>query len=146
VLPFIEKSGLMVTDVEILRLHYAETLKNWRERFLANRARAKAIYDERFCRMWEFYLSGSEAAFRWQDLMVFQIQLAHRNDALPITRNYIAKNEKTLAMREAAPEPAAPAAQPARATAKPATRTAPAGAGKTPAKASVRGKRKPAKS
>ena len=78
VMPAIEKSGLMVTDVEILRLHYAETLKHWRERFLANRERAKAIYDERFCRMWEFYLAGSEAAFRWQDLMVFQIQLTQQ--------------------------------------------------------------------
>ena len=75
VMPAIEKSGLMVGDIEILRLHYAETLKHWRERFLANRERAKAIYDERFCRMWEFYLAGSEAAFRWQDMMVFQIQL-----------------------------------------------------------------------
>ena len=58
VMPAIEKSGLMVSDIEILRLHYAETLKNWRERFLANRDRAKEIYDERFCRMWEFYLAG----------------------------------------------------------------------------------------
>ena len=102
-LPAIEKSGLMVTDIEILRLHYAETLKHWRERFLANRERAKAIYDERFCRMWEFYLAGSEAAFRWQDLMVFQIQLTRRNDTVPITRDYIEKCEKALAMREAAP-------------------------------------------
>jgi cyclopropane-fatty-acyl-phospholipid synthase len=105
VLPHIEKAGLMVADVEILRLHYAETLKNWRERFMANRDKAKAIYDERFCRMWEFYLAGSEAAFRWQDLMVFQIQLTHRNDALPITRDYIAKCEKTLAMHEHAHGP-----------------------------------------
>jgi cyclopropane-fatty-acyl-phospholipid synthase len=102
VLPAIEKTGLMVTDVEILRLHYAETLKHWRERFMANRERAKAIYDERFCRMWEFYLAGSEAAFRWQDLMVFQIQLAHRNDTLPLTRDYIGKCEKALAIHEAA--------------------------------------------
>ncbi|MET0599521.1 MAG: cyclopropane-fatty-acyl-phospholipid synthase family protein [Mesorhizobium sp.] len=102
VLPTIEKAGLVVTDVEILRLHYAETLRHWRERFLANRERAKAIYDERFCRMWEFYLAASEAAFRWQDLMVFQIQLAHRNDALPITRDYIGKCEKALAIHEAA--------------------------------------------
>ncbi len=110
VLPAIEKSGLMVTDVEILRLHYAETLKHWRQRFLANRERAKAIYDERFCRMWEFYLAGSEAAFRWQDLMVFQIQLAHRNDTLPITRDYIGKCEKALAIHEVAHETAPPPA------------------------------------
>ena len=98
----------MVTDIEILRLHYAETLKHWRERFLANRDRAKAIYDERFCRMWEFYLAGSEAAFRWQDLMVFQIQLARRNDTLPITRGYMAKCEKALAMHEMAHPARAP--------------------------------------
>ncbi len=105
VLPAIEKSGLMVTDIEILRLHYAETLKHWRERFMANRERAREIYDERFCRMWEFYLAGSEAAFRWQDLMVFQIQLTRRNDTLPITRGYIEKCEKTLALHEMAHGP-----------------------------------------
>ena len=102
VFPAIEKSGLMVTDVEILRLHYADTLKHWRERFLANREKAKEIYDERFCRMWEFYLSGSEAAFRWQDLMVFQIQITKKNDVLPVTRGYIEKTEKSLAMHEMA--------------------------------------------
>jgi cyclopropane-fatty-acyl-phospholipid synthase len=105
VLPFIEKSGLMVADIEILRLHYAETLKNWRQRFMANRDRAKEIYDERFCRMWEFYLAGSEAAFRWQDLMVFQVQLTRRNDIVPLTRDYVGKCEKALAMHEAAHEP-----------------------------------------
>ena len=114
VLPHIEKSGLMVTDIEILRLHYAETLKHWRERFLANRDKAKAIYDERFCRMWEFYLAASEASFRWQDLMVFQIQLAHRNDTLPVTRDYIGKCEKALAMHAMAHRKAIPAAKPPR--------------------------------
>ncbi|MEJ6781516.1 cyclopropane-fatty-acyl-phospholipid synthase family protein [Aminobacter sp. Piv2-1] len=114
VLPAIEKSGLMVTDVEILRLHYAETLKHWRERFLANRDKAKAIYDERFCRMWEFYLAASEASFRWQDLMVFQIQLAHRNDTLPVTRDYVGKCEKALAMHDMAHRRAGPAAKPPR--------------------------------
>lgn len=114
VLPAIEKSGLMVTDVEILRLHYAETLKHWRERFLANRDKAKAIYDERFCRMWEFYLAASEASFRWQDLMVFQIQLAHRNDILPVTRDYIGKCEKALAMHDIAHRRTGPAAKPPR--------------------------------
>jgi len=102
VLPVVEKAGLMVGDIEILRIHYAETLKHWRERFLANRDKAKAIYDERFCRMWEFYLSGSEAAFRWQDMMVFHIQLMRRNDATPITRNYMEKCEKALAVRDLA--------------------------------------------
>jgi cyclopropane-fatty-acyl-phospholipid synthase len=100
VMPAVEKSGLMTGDIEILRLHYAETLKNWRERFMANRDMAKAIYDERFCRMWEFYLAGSEAAFRWQDMMNVQIQLTRRNDTLPITRSYIEKCEKALAAHE----------------------------------------------
>ncbi len=63
---------------------------------MANRDKAKALYDERFCRMWEFYLAGSESAFRWQNMMVFQIQLAHRQDAVPLTRNYIEQEEKRL--------------------------------------------------
>ena len=105
VMPAIEKSGLVVSDIEVLRLHYAETLKNWRQRFLANRDRAKEIYDERFCRMWDFYLAGSEAAFRWQDLVVFQIQLARKNDTVPITRGYIEKCEKALALHGSAHEP-----------------------------------------
>jgi cyclopropane-fatty-acyl-phospholipid synthase len=108
VLPVIEKAGLMVGDVEILRLHYAETLKAWRERFLANREKAKSIYDERFCRMWEFYLSGSEAAFRWQDMMVFQIQLTRRNDIVPITRGYMEKTERALALKDASESEAMP--------------------------------------
>lgn len=103
-LPAIERSGLAVTDVEVLRLHYAETLKHWRERFLANRQRAVDIYDERFARMWEFYLAGSEAAFRWQDHVVFQVQMTKRNDTLPVTRNYIAEAEDAL--RKAKPAPA----------------------------------------
>jgi len=100
VMPYIERSGLAVTDVEILRLHYADTLKHWRERFMANRDKVKAIYDERFCRMWEFYLCGSEASFRWQDLVNFQIQLTRKNDVLPMTRDYMGKCEKALAMHE----------------------------------------------
>ncbi|MBZ9822516.1 SAM-dependent methyltransferase [Mesorhizobium sp. CA4] len=110
VLPAIEKSGLVVTDIEILRLHYAETLKHWGARFAANRDKAKAIYDERFCRMWEFYLAASEAAFRWQDLVIFQFQIAKKNDTLPMTRDYMAKCEKALELRDIAhKEPAAPA-------------------------------------
>lgn len=100
VMPAIEKSGLVVNDIEILRLHYAETLKHWRARFLANRDKAKAIYDERFCRMWDFYLAGSEAAFRWQDLVIFQIQLTRKNDTLPVTRDYIQETEKELALHD----------------------------------------------
>jgi cyclopropane-fatty-acyl-phospholipid synthase len=92
----VERSGLMVTDVEILRLHYAETLKAWRERFAANRAEVAALYDERFCRMWEFYLSISELAFRYRGHMVFQLQLAKRVDAVPLTRDYIGEAEGWL--------------------------------------------------
>ncbi|MBP0438999.1 SAM-dependent methyltransferase [Tianweitania sediminis] len=94
VLPHIERAALMVNDIEILRHHYADTLMHWRERFMANRDKAKAIYDERFCRMWEFYLSGSESAFRWQDMMVFQIQITKRNDVLPVTRDYMLEAER----------------------------------------------------
>lgn len=89
ILPAIERAGLWVTDIEILRLHYAETLKAWRERFEVNRAEIAALYDERFCRMWEFYLCLSEVAFRHRGCMVFQIQLAKRVDAVPLTRDYI---------------------------------------------------------
>ncbi len=96
VFPAIEKSGLLATDIEILRLHYAETLKRWRRRFCASWPKAVELMDERFCRMWEFYLAGSEAAFRFQNLMVFQIQLAKKVDSLPITRNYIAEREQEL--------------------------------------------------
>ncbi|MFN3548046.1 MAG: class I SAM-dependent methyltransferase [Mesorhizobium sp.] len=110
VLPAIERAGLMTADVEILRLHYAETLRHWRERFLANRDAIREIYDERFCRMWEFYLAGSEAAFRWQDLMVFQIQLTRANSVLPITRDYIFEAEASHREREQA-KLAAPAGQ-----------------------------------
>jgi cyclopropane-fatty-acyl-phospholipid synthase len=99
--PAIEQSGLFVTDLEVLRLHYAQTLKAWRARFLAHREEAKAIYDERFCRMWELYLAGCEASFRYEGLVVFQIQLARRQDALPLTRDYIARAEAALRRREA---------------------------------------------
>ncbi|MGD9980963.1 MAG: class I SAM-dependent methyltransferase [Hyphomonadaceae bacterium] len=85
----IETSGLIISDVEVLRLHYAETLKAWRERFAANREKARALYDERFCRMWEFYLAGAEAGFREGALVVFQIQMVKDRAALPLTRDYI---------------------------------------------------------
>ena len=89
VIPAIERAGLWITDVEILRLHYAETLARWRERFEANRERVRELYDERFCRMWEFYLVCSELMFRRQDAMVFHIQLARSRDAVPLTRDYL---------------------------------------------------------
>ena len=96
----IERSGLIVTDVEVLRLHYAETLKAWRERFLSHRAKAVELRGEAFARMWEFYLAGSEAAFRHQGLVVFQLQLTRRIDALPVTRDYIGDAERRFAGRE----------------------------------------------
>jgi cyclopropane-fatty-acyl-phospholipid synthase len=96
VLPAIERSGLLVTDIETLRLHYAETLKHWRERFLAHREEIERIYDQRFVRMWEFYLAASEMSFREQALMVFQIQLAKRQDVVPVTRDYIGREERRL--------------------------------------------------
>ena len=75
--------------MEVLRLHYAETLRHWRARFLARRDEAKAMYDERFCRMWEFYLASSEVAFRQLGHMVFQLQLTKSPDAAPLTRDYL---------------------------------------------------------
>jgi cyclopropane-fatty-acyl-phospholipid synthase len=100
VLPAIERAGLVVTDVEILRLHYAETLRAWRQRFLARREDAKALYGERFCRLWEFYLAASECSFRHSGLMVFQIQLARRQDAVPLTRNYVTQREAALRAKD----------------------------------------------
>ena len=96
VLAAIEKSGLWVTDVEVLRLHYADTLRVWRERFLANLDRVKQIdgYDDRFCRMGEFYLAGCEISFRYMNQMVFQIQIARRQDAVPLTRDYMVDDER----------------------------------------------------
>ncbi len=96
----IERSGLIIADIEVLRLHYAKTLRAWRERFIANWDRAAAIRDERFCRMWEFYLAGSEAAFRYQGLVVFQVQLVKRIDALPITRDYVVQAEQRLLQQD----------------------------------------------
>lgn len=98
----VEKEGLVITDVEVLRIHYAETLKAWRENFLARRDEAIAMYDERFARMWEFYLAASEASFRHDDLVVFQFQLAKKLDGLPITRSYIEQREGQFGRKPAA--------------------------------------------
>ena len=84
---------MIVTDVEVLRLHYAETLREWRHRFLASRARLAEHHDDRFWRMWEFYLAVCEAAFRHTVLVVFQFQLAKRKATVPLTRDYIAEME-----------------------------------------------------
>jgi cyclopropane-fatty-acyl-phospholipid synthase len=96
VMPSIEQAGLLVTDIEFLRLHYAETAKAWRARFLAHRDEAERLYDHRFVRMWEFYLAASEMAFREQAMMVMQIQLAKRQDVVPMTRDYIFREEARL--------------------------------------------------
>jgi cyclopropane-fatty-acyl-phospholipid synthase len=101
VLPAIERAGLIVTDVEVLQLHYAETLKAWRERFLAHRDEVVRLYDQRFVRMWEFYLACSEMAFREGDMVVFQIQIAKRKSVAPQTRDYVAREEARLRGLEA---------------------------------------------
>lgn len=85
----IERAGLGITDIEVLRLHYADTLRAWRVRFMAQRDNIAKMYDERFCRMFEFYLAGSEASFRVGASVVFQVQLAKRADAVPRTRDYL---------------------------------------------------------
>jgi cyclopropane-fatty-acyl-phospholipid synthase len=100
VIPVVEKHRLWITDLEILRLHYAETLRAWRGRFERNRDRIRQIYDERFCRMWEIFLVGSEVAFRRGGLMVFQMQIAKAIDAVPLTRDYIADWERENAAAE----------------------------------------------
>jgi len=96
VLPSVEKSGLWLTDVEILRLHYARTLQCWHERFQTNRPAAVELMGERFCRIWEFYLGSAEAAFRHGGLMVFQLQLTKRVGTAPLTRRYMDKAEEAL--------------------------------------------------
>jgi cyclopropane-fatty-acyl-phospholipid synthase len=101
VVPALERAGLLVTDIEILRLHYAETLKAWRDRFLVHRDEVARIYDARFVRMWEFYLACSETAFRRQNMMVIQIQATKRQGVVPITRDYMAQAEARLRMLEA---------------------------------------------
>ena len=105
VLPSIERAGLLITDIEFLRLHYAETLQAWRERFLAHREEAERIYDQSFVRMWEFYLAASEMAFREQAMMVMQIQITKRQDVVPITRDYIAREEARLRALEGGQRP-----------------------------------------
>jgi len=86
-----EGAGLMTADCEVLRLHYAQTLRHWRARFAHNRERIAALYDERFCRMFEAYMSGSEAAFRRLGVFVWQMQLTRQVDAVPLTRDYMAE-------------------------------------------------------
>jgi len=89
----VERAGLWITDIEILRLHYAETLRHWRRRFLSAHAAIEEVYDTRFCRMWEYYLAASEMAFRHKGFFVFQIQLAKRVDSVPTVRDYMVESE-----------------------------------------------------
>jgi cyclopropane-fatty-acyl-phospholipid synthase len=91
VMPAIQDSGLWTTDIEIWRLHYAETLRHWRARFEANIDSVRALHDDRFCRMWRYYLVASEMTFRHHRQCVFQIQLAHRQEAVPLTRDYLCR-------------------------------------------------------
>ena len=96
----VERSELWATDVEILRLHYAMTLRAWRQRFLANREQVEALYDARFLRMWEFYLALCEVGFRLRTTMVWQLQLTRQVDTLPIRRDYIVDTERRLLAAE----------------------------------------------
>jgi cyclopropane-fatty-acyl-phospholipid synthase len=89
VIPPVERSGLKITDIEIWRLHYAETLRHWRQRFQKNWAEIRKVYDDRFMRMWEFHLAASEMFFRYDGLMVFQLQLARNMNATPLIRDYM---------------------------------------------------------
>jgi cyclopropane-fatty-acyl-phospholipid synthase len=90
----VEAADLWITDVEVQRLHYAETLRHWRQRFMAQRDEIAQIYDDRFCRMWEFYLAVSEIGFRYTGMMILQLQLAKEVDVLPITRDYMIDGER----------------------------------------------------
>lgn len=85
----LEHSGMYCTDVEVWRLHYAETLRHWHDRFVARQEEARALFDDRFCRMWRYYLVASELTFRLNRQVVFQFQLSHRQDAVPLTRDYL---------------------------------------------------------
>ena len=85
----IEKSGLIVSDLEVLRTHYQHTLRNWKDRFMSKKNEVLEMFDEKFFRMWEFYLVGCEMAFKWSDQVVFQFQLTKKLKATPITRDYI---------------------------------------------------------
>ncbi|MEO3470337.1 cyclopropane-fatty-acyl-phospholipid synthase family protein [Roseomonas sp. CAU 1739] len=101
VLPKVEKAGLLVTDIEVLRLHYAQTIAQWRARFAGNRDAIASLTDERFCRMFEFYLAGAELSFRCMGHMVWQMQLARSIDALPLTRDYMWEAERAAAQTQA---------------------------------------------
>ena len=111
VMPAVERQGLWVNDLEVLRLHYAETLRLWRARFAERWPELARLYDDRFRRMWEFYLVGSEISFRYFGFMVFQVQLARAVDAAPATRDYIVEAERAMRARAGRPGDAALAAE-----------------------------------
>ncbi|MBU6475195.1 MAG: class I SAM-dependent methyltransferase [Alphaproteobacteria bacterium] len=92
--PVLEKTRLFMTDIEVLRLHYAYTLRDWHDRFQQNRAKAAALYDERFCRMWEFYLKMAEMEFLYLGTGVYQVQFAKDLHTLPLTRDYMTDWER----------------------------------------------------
>ena len=102
IVPAIERAGLVMADIEILHTHYARTLRTWRESFMARREQAKALYDERFCRMWEFYLAAAEVAFQCEDLVIFQIVMSKSPHRWPMTRDWIGVRESELRARETA--------------------------------------------
>jgi len=87
----VEKSGLIASDIEVLRMHYSHTLRHWKERFTSNKVKAIDMFDEKFFRMWEFYLTGCEMAFKWGDQVVFQLQLTKKFTSVSNTRDYIYK-------------------------------------------------------
>ncbi len=103
----VEQNSLWVTDLEFLRLHYAKTLAHWGRRFAANRAEIEAMYDEKFARMWEFYLTSAEMMFVTGSQLVFHMQLARKRDAAPINRDYITDRQRAYAKRETAGQPEA---------------------------------------
>ncbi|MGE7367628.1 class I SAM-dependent methyltransferase [Neorhizobium sp. NPDC001467] len=96
----VEQNSLWVTDLEFLRVHYATTLAHWNERFQANRDKVIELYDERFARMWEFYLISAEMMFRTGSQLVFHMQLSRKRDAAPIVRDYITDRQRAYIERE----------------------------------------------
>jgi cyclopropane-fatty-acyl-phospholipid synthase len=97
----VQRSRLWLTDCEVLRRHYAYTLEEWARRFAANRDQAKAMYDERFCRMWELYLAGAESSFRDGRMAIMHLQTSHDPEAVPLSREYLREETERLRAREA---------------------------------------------
>ncbi len=102
VMKAVEKEDLFADDVEVWRLHYAETLRHWHDRFVANEDEARALYDDRFCRMWRYYLIASELTFRLNRQVVFQLQLSRQQEAVPLTRDYLYPPDRGVPLSHAA--------------------------------------------